>query len=193
MAASKAKKNGVRWHPLFIRWCLNIMLTSSKTYEIIRESGFISLPSKRTLQDYTHWIKLQPGFNADIIEYLRIEANVDGLSDWEKYVVLLPSCLNITLFRHVVLAFDEMKIREDLVFDKSTGEVIGFIDYGEGSLDQKFVALREQCVKQRFDHTKVATHMLTLMVRGIFFKCDFPLAHFSTQGINQYTHWQFIC
>ena len=75
-----------------------------------------------------------------------------------------------------------MKIREDLVFDKSTGEVIGFIDYGEGSLDQNFVALREQCVKQRFDHSKVATHMLTLMVRGIFFKCDFPLAHFSTQG-----------
>ena len=92
------------------------MLTSSKTYEIIRDSGCISLPSKRTLQDYTHWIKLQPGFNADIIEHLRKEANVDGLSDWEKYVVLLRSCLNITLFRHVVLAFDEMKIRENLVF-----------------------------------------------------------------------------
>ena len=66
-----------------------------------------------------------------------------------------------------------MKIREDLVFDKSTGEVIGFIDCGEGSLDQKFVALREQCVKQRFDHSKVATHMLTLMVRGIFLSVIF--------------------
>ena len=50
---------------------------------------------------------------------------------------------------------------------------LGFIDYGEGSLDQKFVALREQCVKQRFDYTKVATHMLTLMVRGIFLSVIF--------------------
>ena len=74
------------------------MLTSSKTYEIIRESGFILLPSKRTLQDYTHWIKLQPGFNADVFEYLRKEVNVDGLSDWEKYVVLLVSCFNLTFY-----------------------------------------------------------------------------------------------
>ena len=40
------------------------------------------------------------------------------------------------LFRHVILVFDEMKIREDIVFDKSTGEVTGFIDYGEANLDQ---------------------------------------------------------
>ena len=74
------------------------MLTSSKTYEIIRESGFISLPSKRTLQDYTHWIKLQPGFNVDVCEYLRKEMNVDGRSDWEKYVVLPVSCFNLTFY-----------------------------------------------------------------------------------------------
>ena len=51
------------------------MLTFSKTYEIIRESGFIALPFKRTLQDYTHWTKLQPGFNAN---FLKKEMNVDG-------------------------------------------------------------------------------------------------------------------
>ena len=34
-------------------------------------------------------------------------------------------------------------------------------------------------MKQKgFDLSKVATQMLTLMVHGIFFKCDFPLAHF---------------
>ena len=87
------------------------------------------------------------------------------------------------LFRHVVLVFDEIKIREDIVFDKSTGEVTGFIDYG-ANLDQRFVVLKEQCVKQRLDHNKIAMHMLTLMVREIFFKCDYPLAHFSTQGID---------
>ena len=60
------------------------MLTSSKTYEVIRESSFISLPSKQTLQDYTHWIKLWPGFNADVLENLRNEVNVDALSEWQN-------------------------------------------------------------------------------------------------------------
>ena len=70
------------------------------------------------------------------------------------------------------------------MFEKSTGDIVGFVDYGEESLNKKFAALREQCKKQKgFNVSKVATQMLTLMVRGIFFKCDFPLAHFSTQGI----------
>ena len=61
------------------------MLTSGKTYEIIRESGLIFLPSKRTLQDYTHWLKLKPGFNGDIFNYLMQEINIDKLADWQKY------------------------------------------------------------------------------------------------------------
>ena len=40
-------------------------------------------------------------------------------------------------------------------------------------------------MKQKgFDLSKVATQMLTLMIRGIFFKCDFPLTHFSTRGTS---------
>ena len=116
------------------------MLTSSKTYEIIRESGFICLPSKRTLCDYTHWIKLKPGFNAEVFTYLKTEAKVDQLTDWERYCNIL-SCFwynIIAIDRFVVLAFDEMKIREDLVFDKETGEITGFVDYGEESLDVRF-------------------------------------------------------
>ena len=47
------------------------MLTSSKTYDIIRETGFISLPSKRTLRDYTHWIRLKPDVSAELFNYLQ--------------------------------------------------------------------------------------------------------------------------
>ena len=68
------------------------MLTSSKTYEIIRESGFIRLPSQRTLCDYTHWIKLKPGFNAEVFNYLKTEVKVDQLADWEKYVICVILC-----------------------------------------------------------------------------------------------------
>ena len=85
MAANKAKKMGIRWHPLFIRWCLNIMLISGKAYEVMRESGLICLPSRRTLRDYTHWHKIKHGFDAAVINHLREEAKVDSLADWQKY------------------------------------------------------------------------------------------------------------
>ena len=70
-----------------------------------------------------------------------------------------------------MLAFDEMKIREDLLFDKTTGMITGFVDFGQQSLDQRFVALKEECTKNKpLSERTVATHMLTLMVRGIFFQ-----------------------
>ncbi len=37
-----------RWHPIMIKWCLNIKLISSAAYHAIRSSGFITLPSERT-------------------------------------------------------------------------------------------------------------------------------------------------
>ena len=76
-----------------------------------------------------------------------------------------------------------MKIR-DLVFNKTTGEIIGFVDYGEGSFDDRFTELRERCKKgsQIKDRT-IATHMLALMVRRIFFKMDIPITQFPTTGL----------
>ena len=41
------RKEGMRWHPLFIRWCLNLSRVSPKAYEVMKESG-IYLPTRRT-------------------------------------------------------------------------------------------------------------------------------------------------
>ena len=84
-----------------------------------------------------------------------------------------------------MLVFDEMKIPEDLVFDKTTGMITGFVDFGQQSLDNRFSALKEQCTKNKsLSDRTVATHMLTLMVRGIFFKLHFPFAQFATTSLN---------
>ena len=56
-----------------------------------------------------------------------------------------------------------MKIREDLVFDKSTGEITSLVDNVQYSLDHRFVMLKEQYKKQTFENKKVATHMPTLI------------------------------
>ena len=76
-----------------------------------------------------------------------------------------------------------MKIREDIVFNKTTGEIVGFVDYGEENFDERFQELRTRCNKDsQINDRIVATHMLLLMVRGIFFKMDVPIAQFPTTG-----------
>ena len=62
-----------------------------------------------------------------------------------------------------------MKIHEQLVFDKSTGIITGFVDYGQQSLDERFSALQEECIQGKSLRSRnVATHMLTIIVRGVF-------------------------
>ena len=83
----------------------------------------------------------------------------------------------------MVLVTDEMKIRADLMFNKSTGEITGFVDYGEGTLEHRFTELQQQCKQKKLADREVATHMLTVMVRGIAFHMNIPIAQFATTGI----------
>lgn len=81
-----------------------------------------------------------------------------------------------------MLIADEMKIKEDLVYDKTGRHVLGFVNLGNindqlQELESQASALTDKPT------TDLATHMLTIMVRGIFFKLEFPYASFPTQGI----------
>ena len=60
-AASLSNSRSMRWHPLFIKWCLYLKHLSSKAYEMIRDSGCISLPSH-----YTHFVQSTSGFSAEV-------------------------------------------------------------------------------------------------------------------------------
>ena len=37
--------------------------------------------------------------------------------------------------RYIELVFDEMKVQKDVVWDKTTGELIGFVDLGDTDLN----------------------------------------------------------
>lgn len=78
--------------------------------------------------------------------------------------------------RNVIILLDEMKIREDLVFDRN-GSVTGFVDIGKVNNDLK----RLECTTDSVE--EIASHMLTVMVRGVFTKLEHPIGHFSTNGI----------
>ena len=50
-------KRGMRWHPTIIKWCIYLRRKSPKGYKSLKESGFLSLHSQRTLYDYSHCVK----------------------------------------------------------------------------------------------------------------------------------------
>ncbi len=72
----------MRWHPMMIRWCLNL---SSSSYHALRTSGFIRLPSERTLRDYTHFFKSKAGFQVEVEEMLVRDMKLSELPDWKLY------------------------------------------------------------------------------------------------------------
>ena len=113
----KAKKykyqKSMRWHPLFIKWCLYSRHVSSKSYEILRTSTSSRLPSQSMLWDYTHYLPAKIGFSAEIDQHL-----VD--------VAILSNQLN----KYVILVMDEVHIKQDLVYDKPKGRLVGFINLG---------------------------------------------------------------
>ena len=113
--AKKGKsRNGIRWHPLMIKWCIYLRHQSSKAYDTLRDSSCISLPSQRTLRDYSNAVKAGAGFSAEVDQQL-IEAS--------------RLCTSPSYHCYVALLIDEIK--EDLVYNKHSGKLIGFVDVGD--------------------------------------------------------------
>lgn len=83
------------------------------SYRALRSSGALVLPSERTLRDYTHWMKSDAGFSESVDRELLKEAKIDSVDDFQK---------------HVCLVFDKVRIKEDLVYDKHSLQIIGFVN-----------------------------------------------------------------
>ena len=77
------------------------------------------------------------------------------------------------------LVLDEMKLKENLIYDKFDGEIVGFTNHG--CVNDELLKLEQEC-RSDTSHPPVAKQLLVLMVRGIFFKLDFPYAHFASEG-----------
>ena len=65
---------------------------------------------------------------------------------------------------------DEMKVQEDLVWDKHSGELIGYIDLGDPELN---------CATMK-QGSSIASHILVFLVRCIVNPLKFTLANFAT-------------
>ena len=114
MKLLQAKKMGRRYHPQIIRFALSLHGKSASAYRELRDSGALILPSERVLRDYKNYFKPKAGINQENIDDLR--GKTSAYSDLQRYVALI---------------MDEMKIQSNLVFDKYSGDLIGFIDLGD--------------------------------------------------------------
>ena len=164
-AFTSKKAKGMRWHQLIIRSALNIKMVSSAAYHAIRSSGFLVLPSERSLRDYSNFFKNKTGFQKEVNDLLLREC---------------PSSEELPSDKHVVIVLDEMKIREDLVFHKNTEEVCGFVDLGKTA--NQLQVIESSLSKDKAPIPPIATHMLVVMIRGLTTSLRFPYVHFPTKG-----------
>ena len=160
-------KRGFRWHPLMIKWCLYLRHLSGKAYETIRDSGCIYLPSQRTLRDYSHCIRAHAGYSSDVDLQLIRAANILSCPEWHKFVILL---------------IDEMYIREDLVYNKHSGRLIGFTDLG--SINNHLSAFERSINEGEVIAKPLAKSMLAIMVKGLFTPLKFPYVQFPCVNIS---------
>ena len=155
-------KNGMRWHPLMIRWCVSIYLKSPSTYRHLRDSGFLLLPDRTTLNKHFNFTEAQSGFNPDIIQLLLGE-----IKDYEPHQ------------KNVGLLFDEMKIKSGLVYNKASGKLVGFCELGD--INTELMKFNEECSNES---KSLASYMLCIMVSGLFQHLAFPLAYFAGVGFT---------
>lgn len=101
--------HAMRWHPTMIRWALTVQAKSSSTYNLMRDSGMVCLPSDRTLSDFKHCRPLEAGVDHYAIQQTaKTHPNAD-----------------------FTLMLDEMKIKNGLVYNRNTGKLSGYVGMGD--------------------------------------------------------------
>lgn len=129
----------------------------------------MTLPSQRTLRDYTYYFRTTTGFSTEGDKQLMAAAKIDKpTEEWERCVCIV---------------MDEMYIKEDLVYNKHTGALVGFANLG----DTNEHLLRFQHMiegSQKCEEQTLAKTMFVLMIRGLFSKLQFPYAQFAFHSVT---------
>ena len=112
---SSSSPTSIRYHLMIIKFYLNLAAKSSSAYKDLpcdskTGTGILVHPSLRTLRGYNNYIRPTREFNPEVINELAKKT-----ASFSK------------IERNVTILFDEMKIQENLVWDKHLGKLIGFV------------------------------------------------------------------
>ena len=138
---------------MIIRFCLSLAAKSASCYEELRNSGILKLPSQRTLRDYRNFVKPKPGFNKLVIDEL-VELT-KSYSNRQRYIVLL---------------FD--------VLDKNTGQLIGFTDLGDSTMNCAAFKKQDELASHDFFVTSA------FFITGLTTNLKFLFSYFATKGVT---------
>ena len=83
--------------------------------------------------------------------------------------------------KYVAVILDEMHIRADLVYDKSSGDFIGFCNMGDIN---NYLLEVERSVAEDSTKSDIANSMLVFMVRDLFTPLEFPYAQFAIKDLT---------
>ena len=164
-AASFKNSKSMRWHPLFIKWCIYLRHLSGSAYDMLRKSNCVKLPSQKTLRDYTYYTSTNIGFSDAVDEQLLRMADMS--KEMNKYVGLV---------------FDEVHIRADLVFDKHEGSLLGFVNLGE--VNNHLMRFEGEVVGEEEELKQLANSMVVFMVRALFYDFNFPYVQFACNTLS---------
>lgn len=172
-AASLSDSRQMKWHPLMIKWALYLRHQSNKCYETLRESKCITLPSQRTLRDYTHYLPCNTGFSNEVDKELIRVSGVNTIQDFQKCVCI---------------AIDEMHVKDGLVFNKHTGALVGYVDLGNvNNMLLKFersIMAPTPSTTGSLSTLQLAKSMLVFFICGLFTKLRFPFAQFPSLSLS---------
>ena len=164
---SLKNKKQMKWHPLVVRFALNLKYLSTSGYRAVRQSEIIHLPSERTLSDYTHWTSAHGGVQLEFIEHLKCTLERE-----------IPSHEQ----RRCALSMDEMKIKSGLVFSKRTGSLVGFTDLGSANRDLERLAMDDST--DSIDG-RLADQVFVFLARAVFKpSLAIPVAHYSSSNLS---------
>ena len=155
----KSDKFGRRYHPQIIRFALSLHGKSPAAYHELQDSGALILPSEHVLRDYKNYFKPKAGINPENNEALQ-----------EKAISLTG------IQRYVVVVMDEMKIQSNLVFDKHSADLIGFVDLEDPMTNYASLG----------DGDIMATHALAFLVRGMCSDLKHVIAYYFTENVTSY-------
>lgn len=118
---------------------------------------------------YTSFTDTGTGFNKDVLEKFLDDIKYDSLKEYDKNVSLL---------------FDEMHIKAGLVYNRSSGRIIGFTDLGEINTELDKFGSKIKNIDKEESSPDIATHVLAFMARGMFKRFNYPIAYFASRGYD---------
>lgn len=157
-----------------IRFALAVHLTSPAAYELMRQTGMVKLPSSSTLFEYSHVEDVKEGIDETVLK--SVTARLKKMKEKHK--------------KYHVLMGDEMYISQNLVFQKSTGKLIGYTSLND--IDKEVSDLEKTIDNPDAELDEIVVEkIMVYMIKGVSNGIKEVVATFTTGTLtaNQLYIW----